>query len=98
MQKVQAFASVRYDDYLAHHDVDVDMLIKVVKVYLDEQDATREAERLNSLKPEHPSRYWVAGTKLVSRVEVDSWTVPVSGMSGRSLPADQGGDAARCAR
>ena len=72
MPKVQAFAIVRYDDYLAHHDVDVDMLIKVVKVYLDEQDANDDAERLNALKPEHPSRYWAVGTNFVSRDEADS--------------------------
>lgn len=72
MEKVQAFAIVRYDDYLAHHDVDVEMLIKVVKVYMDEADANDEAERLNARKPHHPSRYWVVGTKLMKGDEAIS--------------------------
>jgi hypothetical protein len=72
VQRVPAFAIVRYDDYLAHHDVGVEMLIKVVKVYVDEHEANSEAERLNALKPEHPSRYWVVRTKLIKRDEADS--------------------------
>jgi hypothetical protein len=67
VQKVQAFAIVRYDDYLAHHDVGVDMLIKVVKVYEDEDEANSEAERLSALRPEKSSRYWVVGTKIMKR-------------------------------
>ena len=65
MDKEKAFAIVRYDSYLAEHDVSVELRTRVVKVYLDANQADVEAARLNTLRPDQGSHYWVSPAKLV---------------------------------
>lgn len=65
MEREKVFAIVRYDAYLAHHDAGIELLMRVVKVYLDSDEAESEASRLNALRPDQGSRYWVSAARFV---------------------------------
>jgi len=65
VDREKAYAIVRYDAYLAEHDVGIEQLTRVVKVYLDSGEADLEAVRLNALRPDQASRYWVSPAKFV---------------------------------
>lgn len=64
MPKTPAFAVLRFDDHLTEVTSDINLLIKVVKVLLNSEAAHAEAERLNQLRDEVSSRYWVQATHL----------------------------------
>lgn len=55
---------LRYDEYLAGHDVDPSMLISVPKVLEDADAAELEAQRLNDLRPDNGSRYWAVLSRM----------------------------------
>lgn len=65
-KKRHVYPILRYDDYLAGHDVDLSMLISVPKVLEDADAAELEAQRLNDLRPDRGSRYWA----VLSRIAV----------------------------
>lgn len=65
-KKWDVYPILRYDDYLAGHDVDLSMLISVPKVLEDADAAELEAQRLNDLRPGGGSRYW----PVLSRIAV----------------------------
>lgn len=71
MKKRHVYPILRYDEYLAEHDVDLPMLISVVKVLEDEASAEREAERLNGLRPGNGSRYWATLSRMTVAPDED---------------------------
>ncbi|MDQ6526881.1 hypothetical protein RB608_24895 [Nocardioides sp. LHD-245] len=64
MKKRHVYPIVRYDEYLSEHDVDISMLISVVKVLDDEGSVEQEAQRLNALRPDNGSRYWATLSRM----------------------------------
>lgn len=64
MKKRHVYPILRYDEYLAGHDVDLSMLISVPKVLEDADAAELEAQRLNDLRPDNGSRYWAVLSRM----------------------------------
>lgn len=64
VKKRHVYPILRYDEYLAGHDVDLSMLISVPKVLDDATAAELEAQRLNDLRPDKGSRYWAALSRM----------------------------------
>ncbi len=59
------YAIVRYDGSLASSaEGRAELLIKVVKVIFDEDEAFREVERLNSLRRTTATHYFVSATRI----------------------------------
>ena len=59
-----AFAVVRYDAYLESVAPEPENLVTVKEVFLTSAEAEAEAERLNALRPDAGSRYFVCFTRL----------------------------------
>ncbi|MBS45880.1 MAG: hypothetical protein CMH83_22460 [Nocardioides sp.] len=64
MKKRHVYPILRYDEYLAGHDVDLSMLISVPKVLEDADAAELEAQRLNDLRSDKGSRYWAVLSRI----------------------------------